>query len=67
MDVGPSSATRASLRRPLLRPLAAGLVILALLAGTAWYVHRFVTLVFVDDARIAVGRALPVGPAEPDA
>ena len=53
MDVGPSSATRIAPRRPLLRPLAAGLVILALLAASAWYIHRFVTLVVVDDARIA--------------
>src|SRR6476620_3222198 len=56
MDVGPASSPRAALRRPLarrLRPLAAGLAILALLAAAGWYVHRFMTLVFVDDARVA--------------
>ncbi|MDN3568199.1 HlyD family secretion protein [Paeniroseomonas aquatica] len=56
MDVGPSSGARAALRPPLLRrlrPLALAAVVLALLAGAGWTIHRFVTLVFVDDARVA--------------
>src|SRR5690349_14234906 len=61
MDIGQASATTrapaaAGRARRDWRRLRLGLVVLALLAGLAgafWFAHRLLTLVFVDDARIA--------------
>ncbi len=62
MDIGPGSGQApASLRaatshgaaRRRLRVAAAGTALLAVLAGAGTWVHRQVTTVFVDDARIA--------------
>jgi len=58
MDIGESrSSTRsiAPARPPgrLLRRLAVALVMLGALAGAGWFAHRLVTLVTVDDARVA--------------
>src|SRR3954470_20095849 len=57
MDIG-QPASRAGLApgRSLLqrlRPVALAAALLAALAGSAWFLHRFFTLVVVDDARIA--------------
>lgn len=58
MDVGqPSGATslRPPPRRaaPRLRLLGLAALLAAALAAGAWFIHRFVTLVIVDDARVA--------------
>ncbi|GGC37933.1 multidrug resistance protein [Siccirubricoccus deserti] len=58
MDIGQPSAARKLFApdRGLARRLRLlGLVaaLLATSAGAAWFIHRFVTLVFVDDARVA--------------
>jgi membrane fusion protein (multidrug efflux system) len=58
MDIGQPAARgttlapgRGLLRR--LRPLALATALLAALATAGWFIHRFVTLVVVDDARVA--------------
>jgi membrane fusion protein (multidrug efflux system) len=60
MDIGQPSRVapppvRAPLRRVLwgLRRLAVAGLLIAALAGAAWFTHRFLTQVVVDDARVA--------------